>query len=163
MKAKRTHRLIILAMLAAGLAMWALPTVYEHHTVFRLRRTLDRKFGANDWAVVWMSADLQGNQRIQLYRTLYVRCLFPLLQDFTPWKDLRFTHKTAALIRPWHFVVCVASPHREVTYYWSMKGDGWVEVWNNPLNEGTFGKMRGDVIRVKGLNQVRHPENWSGL
>jgi hypothetical protein len=134
------------------------PFFYRNYTVSKFTKQIDRDFGRNGWVVAWMEADRQSGEQIHLYRTIYVRFLYPALQNLTPWKNLEFSHSHYD-IHPSHFVICVVTKDREITYRWSMKNNEWVKLWDNRIGQEpsaeqkTIAKLLKQVIRVDGLNQ----------
>jgi hypothetical protein len=138
------------------------PCLYKSYTVFRFAKELNQEFGRDGWVVVWMEADRQSGEQIHLYRTIYVRFLYPKFQNLTPWKNLKFSYSYWD-IRPSHCVICVATKKREITYRWSMKNNEWVMLWDNRIDqepEGvqqTFAKLLKQIVQVNGLNQPVNP------
>src|ERR1035437_258796 len=160
MRKPRVRRILCIA--SAVLAVWlmALPRVYEHTVTAQLTRALDSRHGEHGWAVLWRAADAQPGEGIALVRTLYVRLLFPRLQQFTPWKDSRFTHTTTTPNRPWHYAICVVSAGREITYFWSIRQHRWIQAWDNNTHNFPADVQRDYAARLRSIER-RRGLNWS--
>jgi len=157
---------IIFAVLAVSfLVLSALPRAYERMVTAQLARALDSRHGKTGWAVLWRSADAQGGESIALHRTLYVRFLFPRFREFTPWRDLQFTHKTTTPNQPWHYAVCIISEGREVTYFWSIRQHRWIAAWDNNTHNFPADVQREYAARLRrierrgGLNRTWNDVN----
>ena len=155
----RNSRMIVGLGIGLGiLGLVVLPPMYARLVTLQLAHSLDLRFGRTGWVVVWRTADAQSGEEIALFRTLYVRLLFPHFQEFTPWKGLRFTEKTTTPNRPWHYAVCTVSEGREVTYFWSIRQHRWVVAWDNNLRDfpaderQRYAAMLQRVARKNGLN-----------
>jgi len=158
MRKPRVKKIICLVLATVVLGLVALPRFYEHLVTTQLARVLDARHGKTGWVVVSRTADAQPDEGIALFRTLYVRLLFPRIQDFTPWKGLSFTHKTTTPNRPWHYAVCVISDGWEVTYFWSIKNHRWIAAWSNnthyfpPDVQQDYAARLRSIERCRGLN-----------
>ena len=89
----------ILSGVLAGLGIFILalvvaPVLYQHHATGELTRQLDEKYEKNGWVAAWVVSDRQIGEQINLYRTLYLRLLYPKCLALTPYRKLQFTHKT---------------------------------------------------------------------
>lgn len=155
----RRRTAIILGAALAGslLAASLLPRAYEWHVNRQLGQRLDAQYGDAGWVVNWTVADAQWGQSIDLYRTLYVRFLHPRHQRITPWRDLRFTHKTTTPNRPWHYAVQVIDSASVVTYYWSIREHRWIDVWHSETRHVPPDTQQDYVQRL------RHVERRGGL
>jgi len=95
-------------------------------------------------------------------RTVYVRLIYPKFQNLTPWKNLEFSYSYWDIL-PSHFVICIVTQEREITYRWSMRNNEWVILWNNRIGQEpsaeqkTIAKLLRQVVRVDGLNQPVNP------
>jgi len=152
------ERTLLTLTLAVVVGLITLPGVYEHFVTASLASALDSQHGKTGWVALWMTADAQQGQTLALFRTLYVRLLFPRVQAYTPWKNLQFTHKTTTPHRPWHFAVCVCSQGHEITYFWSIRQRQWAIAWDNntrcfPMDvQRDYSARLKSVVRRKGLN-----------
>ena len=160
MRSPRVRRIICGVLAGVVLGLVALPGVYERFVTAQLARALDSRHGKTAWVVLWTTADGQPGQGIALFRTLYVRLLFPRFQGLTPWKDLHFTHKTTTPNRPWHYAVCVVSEGREVTYFWSIIQNRWIAVWNNNTHDFPAQVQQDYAARLRSVER-RRGLNWS--
>jgi hypothetical protein len=120
---------------------------------------MDHTFGHDGWSIIHFGADHQYGEQANLYRTLYVRFVHPRFKRYTPWRDLQFTHKTTCIYRPWHYWINVVTPEREITYYWSMRGNGWEKAWDNSLDHYKHWPER----REEYTCQLAHKERRSGM
>ncbi len=165
MKRTRFRWAILLTVALAG--MLVLPYWYERSVTAQLSCDLDKLHGKSGWVVNWRAADGQTDESIALYRTLYVRLLFPAFQDLSPWKGVAFTKTTTAANRPWHYAVCVVSSGRETTYFWSMRQLSWVVAWDNRTadlpaeKQLEYSTLLQNVERRAGLNWSITPPSIS--
>lgn len=109
----------------------ALHTGYRAYVNHRFSTEMDHAFGEQGWGIIGSGADHQYGEQINLYRTLYIRFIHPTFKKCTPWRDLRFTHKTSCIHRPWHYWINIVTKEREITYYWSIRENKWMNVWDN--------------------------------
>ena len=136
-----------------GAALLLIPAFYESYATARLTNTLDHQHGQMGWVVYWTAADAQDDQRLHFLRTLYVRFAYPALQDYTRWKRLTFTYQTSTPNRPWHYVVCVLSREREVTYFWSICENRWVVAWDNRIRDFPEDVQRDYATRLRSVER----------
>jgi hypothetical protein len=156
---RRLKAISILCFAVIGLAA-VLPPIYRWYVNRRFAADMTSEFGQSGWAIVGMGADHQGGQQLHLYRTLYVRFLNPRWISYTPWKKLTFTHKTSCVVRPWHYWINVVAKDREITYYWSMRNNEWVSMWDSPLSRYWPAK-REDVARQLAGIRREHGMNYA--
>lgn len=69
----------ILATFAIGAATvgQVAPRIYRSHTTNELARVLDDEYGPDGWVAVWVVSDNQSGEQINLYRTIYLKLLYP--------------------------------------------------------------------------------------
>ena len=125
-------RVSLVLLFAIGVVI-TLPAIYGRYVNHRFSSEMDSTFGPSGWAIIRMGADHQNSEQLNLYRTLYVRFIYPKWLNLTPWEKLRFTHETSCLFRPWHYWLNVVTQDREITYYWSIRENKWVNIWDNPI------------------------------
>jgi hypothetical protein len=153
---KRTLRWTSLgALVIAGVLF--VPS-YEQYVTSRLANALDAQHGKTGWVVYWTAADAQRGQRIHLLRTLYVRFVYPRLLTYTPWKTLQFTGRSTSE-RYCHYVVCVLSEGREVTYFWSIRQNQWVVLWDNHVRDFPRQVQQEYAQKLRGIER-RGGLNW---
>jgi hypothetical protein len=143
------------------LVLCVLPVCYRAFANRLFTSQCDDQFGRTGWAIIGKVADHQFGEELDLYRTLYVRLVYPACQRVTPWKELTFTHKTSCIVRPWHYSINVVTVDREITYYWSMRASRWEKVWDNAIKDYWPEKRKGyaeqlaHVERREGMNYAR--------
>lgn len=121
--------------LVALVILCALPPCYRTFANKIFTSQCDDLFGRSEWVIIGKGADHQFGEELHLYRTLYIRLVYPACQWLTPWKKQTFTHKTSCIVRPWHYWINVVTADREVTYYWSMRANQWEKVWDNAIKD----------------------------
>ena len=159
---KRRKRLVVW-MITVGILVGIgsiQPRGYRAYVNHRFAADLDDTFGQGRWCIVERGADFQHGEQINLYRTLYVRFIYPHFQRHTPWRDLEFTHKNSCDYRPWHYWIAVEAEQGDITYYWSMRQNRWVKKWDNrpefwPREE----QIRSYFQRIKEEDRVILPGN----
>ncbi|MFW6414206.1 MAG: hypothetical protein ACOCZS_02785 [Verrucomicrobiota bacterium] len=153
---------VTLAVLAVAIVLS--PRLYRNHTTNDLASQLDEKCGTDGWAAVSVVSDGQPGEQINLYRTLYLKLLYPKCLSLTPYKSLQFTHKTGWANMPPHYAIIVYTPDGEYAYRWSMKENSWyisyqnsitiLPVWEKEKILGTLTRIE----RVNGLNVPKEKE-----
>jgi hypothetical protein len=156
---KRRKIFCLAVLFIIALIICVTPFLYKNYTVSRFTNNCDREFGTNGWVLVGLGADLQENEKIHLYRTIYVRLIYPKFQYLTPWRNIRFIDNHDISIRPWHFFIHIATKDREITYYWSISKNSWIDVWDNHIDQEPvedqkiYSKLVERIARLDGLNQ----------
>jgi hypothetical protein len=120
---KYAKPITILSFIVGSIVL--LPHAYRCYVTHKLTKELDEKHGKTGWVASGLSADAQGGEQINLYRTVYFKLLHPKFISLTPYKNLTFTHKTMYAHTPPHYAVMIETPNHSYSYRWSMKKNSW--------------------------------------
>lgn len=167
MKYKKTAIFILAFIIFIVILVLIAPSVYKSYVNKNFASLMNSNFGSDGWVTLYTGADLQWNdEQINLYRTLYVRYIFPNYQKYTPWKNLTFTHGCSCPKRPWHYHVTIITKDNEITYYWSIRGNKWEKIWSNkirniydydPEKVKIYDQMLACKEKRNGLNYSKEP------
>lgn len=158
MNYRKVLGLLTVVLMACIISVKFAPGAYRSYVTDKLAHILDTKYGQEGWVAAWVVSDGQANEQIDLYRTIYVRFLYPRFQTWTPYRGLTFTHKTGWAKRPPHYAILIYAYDGEYAYRWSICKNTWYIAYQNsivilpPRDQDKIRRKLKEVRRVDGLN-----------